>query len=135
MKVPSLSSPLARALETALIGWLPDKIDPGLLPPAEVVPRARTQPSHLDVEVLRANLHAAARHVALGHEGPSFRECSRPACREAANLIPFLEEIEPGATDAELDAILDRVQAALEQGMQPITPRSMPKAARGSTTC
>jgi len=55
------------------------------------------------------NLNAAARHAEMGHEAPSFRECSRPMCRDARNLIPSL--VEPGATDAELDAIFDRALA------------------------
>lgn len=66
--------------------------------------------------LLRANLHAAALHVAMGHEGPRFRECSRPACVDAGRLIPRLE-IGPGATDAELGTILDQVLAELETSL------------------
>lgn len=66
--------------------------------------------------LLRANLHAAALHAAMGHEGPRFRECSRPACVDAGRLIPRLE-IGPGATDAELGTILDQVLAELETSL------------------
>src|SRR6476646_299090 len=41
---------------------------------------------------VRENLNAAARHAEMGHEAPSFRECSRPMCRDARNLIPCLAE-------------------------------------------
>lgn|GEM_PF-2206246 len=58
---------------------------------------------------VRENLNAAAWHAEMGHEAPSFRECSRPMCRDARNLIPSL--VQPGATDAELHAIFDRVLA------------------------
>jgi len=69
---------------------------------------ARSDPDFL--RTVRENLHAASRHVELGHEARSFRECSRPMCRDARNMIPSLE-LEPGATDAELDAILERALA------------------------
>lgn len=67
--------------------------------------------------LLRSNLHAAALHAAMGHEGPRFRECPLPACLDAANLIPQLEEVEPGTTDAELGTILDQVLAELETSL------------------
>ena len=69
----------------------------------------------LFLDTLRANLHAAARHAALGHAGPSFRECRGPACIEAAKLLPDLDHAEGAATDAELDAILDQVLTSLER--------------------
>ncbi len=62
---------------------------------------------------LRANLHAAARHVALGHEALTFRECSSLMCRDAANLLPYPMAVEPGATDADLDAIFQRAILAV----------------------
>jgi len=66
------------------------------------------------LDTLLANLYAAARHAALGHAAPSFRECSAPACIEAANLIPELVPAEV-ATDTELDAILGKVLIGLER--------------------
>ncbi|HEY6552632.1 MAG TPA: hypothetical protein VI669_04715 [Vicinamibacteria bacterium] len=67
--------------------------------------------------LLRSNLHAGALHAAMGHEGSRFRECPRPACLDAARLIPRLEEVEPGTTDAELGTILDQVKAELETSL------------------
>jgi hypothetical protein len=69
---------------------------------------ARSDPEFL--RTVRENLHAASRHVELGHEARSFRECSRPMCRDARNLIPSLE-IETAATDDELEAIFERALA------------------------
>ena len=81
-------------------------------------------PDGLRLETLRANLHAAARHAALGHAGPSFRECSAPACIDAAKLIPRLDPVQEAATDAELDAILDEVITSLErEGTSFMTPK------------
>ena len=67
--------------------------------------------------LLWSNLHAAALHAAMGHEGSRFQECPRPACLDAAQLIPPMEEIEPGATDAELAAILDQALAEEEASL------------------
>src|SRR5690349_21321294 len=64
--------------------------------------------------LLRSNHHAAALHAAMRHERPSFRECSRPACLDAGRMIPQLEGMEPGATDAELGTFLEQVLAELE---------------------
>ena len=95
-----------------------------------VVPEPEVQappPVEIDREfiaLLRANLHAAAQHAAMGHEGPSFRGCTRPSCQDAARLIPQLEELEQAPTDAELDMVLDRVLAALEQSL-PEAPRKI----------
>ena len=95
-----------------------------------VVPEPEVQappPVEIDREfiaLLRANLHAASQHTALGHEGPGFRACTRPCCMDAAKLIPQLEELELAATDAELDEVLDRVLAALEQSL-PEPPRKI----------
>jgi hypothetical protein len=51
-----------------------------------------------------------------GHKASSFRECSRPSCRNASNLIPYPVVIEPGVTDTDLEAIFQRVvTAALEE--------------------
>lgn len=92
-------------------------------PSFDVIPEPEVQgpqPVAIDREfiaLLRANLHAASQHVALGHEGPSFRGCTRSSCIDAAKLIPQLEELELAATDAELDEVLDRVLAALEQSL------------------
>jgi len=62
------------------------------------------------LRTVRANLQAASRHIQLGHRVQSFRDCSHPACRDAANLIPSLE-MEKGATEEELDAIFERALA------------------------
>lgn len=107
---------------------------PLLADPSFVVPEPEVQeprPVAIDrefVALLRANLHAAAQHAAMGHEGPSFRGCLRPSCIDAAKLIPQLEELEPAATDAELDEVLDRVLAALEQSLP-----ARPRPARGGS--
>ena len=80
-----------------------------------LVPEVNARPDSLFLGTIRANLHAAARHAALGHAGSSFRECPGPACREAAKLIPELDPLEGVATDSELDAILDDVLTSLER--------------------
>jgi hypothetical protein len=67
------------------------------------------KPTPVGTKVLHANLHAAVQHVALGHEAPTFRDCSRPMCRDAANMIAEPMPNEPGATEAELDAIFHRL--------------------------
>lgn len=103
----------------------------------EPVPEVEApQPVEIDrefVALLRANLHAASQHVAMGHEGASFRGCTRPCCIDAARLIPQLEELEAAATDAELDQILDRVLAALEQSL-PEAPAARVRIPRGGTS-
>lgn len=58
---------------------------------------------------VHANLNAAAQHAEMGHEAQSFRECSHSMCQDARKLIPSLAE--PGATDAELNAIFERALA------------------------
>lgn len=66
--------------------------------------------------VVRANLRAAARHVLRNHLGPSFRECSRPSCRNASDLVPYPVVVEAGVAEAELEVIFQRVvTAALEE--------------------
>ena len=66
--------------------------------------------------ILRATLRAASQHVMRGHKTPSFRECSRPSCRNASNLIPYPVVVEKGVTDADLEVIFQRVvTAALEE--------------------
>lgn len=103
----------------------------------EPVPEVQAPPPvEIDREfiaLLRANLHAASQHVAMGHQGASFRSCTRPCCIDAARLIPQLEELEAAATDAELDQILDRVLAALEESL-PEAPAPRPRPARGGTS-
>lgn len=89
--------------------------DRTVLSPPPPVPEAKAAPEGVSFATLRANLHAAARHAALGHVGPSFRECPGPACREAATLIPHLESLQAAATDAELDTILGEVLTSLER--------------------
>jgi hypothetical protein len=84
-------------------------------PEVEPVPEVKSGSDGLFLSTLRANLHAAARHVALGHAGLSFRECPGPACREASRLIPELDPAQGAATDAELDAILVEVLISLEK--------------------
>ena len=106
--------PLARRV----LGNLPIGMSlEGELAPSRTVavPEIRSGSDGLFLTTLRANLHAAARHAALGHVGPSFRECTGPACREAAKLIPELDPDQGAATDAELDAILDDVLTSLER--------------------
>lgn len=107
-------SPLARRV----LGFLPVGVTldgERAFPRTAPVPQVKAGPDGLFLATLRANLHAAARHAALGHVGSSFRECPGPACREAAKLIPELDPIQGAATDAELDAILDEVLTRLER--------------------
>lgn len=89
-----------------------------LVPPvAQTAPEALVE-ARLDamfLDTLRANVHASARHAALGHTGPSFRECSGAACREAAKLLPDLDPGQGSATDAEMLAILAEVLTSLER--------------------
>lgn len=77
------------------------------------------------IKILRANLHAAGQHASMGHEGRNFRECQQAACRDAAMMVPPLEGVEVGATDAELDAVLDRVLAALKTNPPEPVPARM----------
>lgn len=93
------------------LGNLPLEAKPAPAPAPEVAARRDV----LFLDTLRANLHAAAQHAALGHMGPSFRECSGPACKEAARMLPELDPAQGAATDAELDAILDKVLTSLEK--------------------
>ncbi len=89
------------------------------------LPEVQAAANGLFLETLRANLHAAARHAALGHVATSFRECSGPACIEAANLIPELDPAQGAATDAELEAVLDQVLISLEREGTPfLAPKS-----------
>ena len=83
-------------------------------PAPAVRPEAKTGSDPLFLDTLRANLHAAAQHAALGHKGSSFRDCCGASCIEAANLIPELEP-KQSATDAELDSVLDQVLLSLER--------------------
>lgn len=103
----------------------------------EPVPEVQAPPPvEIDREfiaLLRANLHAASQHVAMGHPGASFRGCPRPCCMDAAKLIPQLEELEAAASDAELDEILDRVLAALEMSL-PEAPAPRTRLPRGGTS-
>ena len=132
-------TPVTRRVLGPMLAGVP--LEPGF-PPVQATPVAEVQPPVKEVEIqldrefialLRANLHAASQHVALGHEGGSFRECSRAACQDAARLIPQLDEVEPSATDVELEAILDRVLAALEQRL-PQRLAARPGFARGGTS-
>lgn len=103
---------LARVLETVLAATALAQRGRGFTVPQTPIPETENEL----VPILRENLHAASQHVAMGHDAASFRDCGHPACQDAANLIPELEVMEEGATDAELDRIFDRVQAALEAG-------------------
>lgn len=67
--------------------------------------------------LLESNLNAASFHVAMGHEGPRFRDCPRPACLSAVQMIPHLEGLEPDGTDAEMHAVLEQVLAELEANL------------------
>lgn len=142
---PTQASVARRVLDPMLAGvplhvaLVDVALEPGF-PPVQAAPVAEVQPPadeiRLDREfiaLLRANLQAASQHVALGHKARSFRECSRAACQDAAKLIPQLDEVEPGATDAELEAILDRVLAALEQTL-PQAPAVRTGFTRGGTS-
>lgn len=86
-----------------------------------------TVPTSIAPRTLRANLHAAARHVALGHEAPTFRDCSSFMCMDAANLLPYPMAVEPRATDAELDAIFQRaILAVFSLSRPPSVPLGEP---------
>ena len=125
-------SPVTRRVLGSMLVNAP--LDIELVPVPEVQPpAAEVQLDRELIALLRANLHAAAQHAALGHQEASFRECSRPSCIDAARLIPQLDEIDPGATDAELDAVLDRVLAGLEESL-PEVPRGRARFARGGTS-
>lgn len=102
---------IQRFLEEAALRTRPAVAD--LIPavwsePPLVGSEAKSDPDFL--RAVRANLQAASRHIQLGHRAQSFRDCSHPTCRDAANLVPSLE-IEKGATEEELDAIFERALA------------------------
>jgi hypothetical protein len=114
MNVPSSQSPVASPhgpLDPMLIGaFLEEESAPAArLEPVQVEPKVapalakpaivETRPGPDFSDILRANLQAAAQHAALGHEGASFRECSRPSCRNASNLIPHPVAAEPESRD------------------------------------
>lgn len=135
MPVPnslSLETSLLRPLDSALIGGRQEEERaPAALPApaqaqAETVEPAETRPAVDFKEVVRANLHAAAQHAILGHEGPSFRECSRPSCRNASNLIPYPVTVEASVTEADMEEIFQRiVPAALEEVVSSPSPVRM----------
>lgn len=123
MPIPDRPSLLIRLLDpTLLVGRQEVERDPAAARPAPV---PAEEPSSSSAEarsgpefkaIVRANLHAAARHVLRNHRGPSFRECSRPSCRNASDLLPYPVVVEEGATDAELEVAFQRVvTAALEE--------------------
>lgn len=70
--------------------------------PASIVPR-----------VLLESLQAATRHTARDHKSLTFRDCSRPMCRDAANLIPDPTTLELGTMVAGLDAIFQQAMLAV----------------------
>jgi hypothetical protein len=117
---------------------VPFELDVAPVPEAAPVPEIKRPPVEAEppvdeefIQLLRANLQAAAQHTALGHEGTSFRECSRPGCRDAAMLIPSLEHVEVGATDADLEVVVNRVLDELETNPpKPIAARTSLRAAR-----
>jgi hypothetical protein len=129
MSVPismSFAASLDRPLDSALIGSrLEEERHPAALPapiPVPVqVPVHQAEPLETQSgpdfkEIVRANLQAAAQHAMLGHEGPSFRECSRPSCRNASNLIPYPVVVEATVTEADMEEIFQRiVPAAMEE--------------------
>ena len=107
-------SPVARRV----LGTLPVRLaleEQLALSRTALVQEVQAEHDVLFLATLRANLHAAARHAALGHTGPSFRECTGPACVEAAKLIPELDPMQDAATDDELEAILEDVLVNLER--------------------
>ena len=77
------------------LGNLPLEANPEL---SRTAPAPETGRDAIFLETLRANLHAAARHAALGHTEASFRECSGPACREAAGMLPEMASLEKEGT-------------------------------------
>ncbi len=120
MSVPNRPSLLASLLDPALlIGKQEAECAPAAVSPAPAEPppaSAEARPGPDFRAIVRANLRAAARHVMRNHPGPSFRECSRPACRNASNLIPYPAVVKPDVTDADLEAIFQRVvTTALEE--------------------
>lgn len=135
MPVPNSLSPVAslhRPLASALIGSRQEEERKPVAQPvpapvqAEPPVRTETRPAVDFTEVVRANLHAAAQHAILGHEGPSFRECSRPSCRNASNLIPYPVVVEASVTDADMMEIFQRiVPAALEEVASSPSPARM----------
>lgn len=120
---------MQQALSTTALGFL-GNLQVGVsldaeLAPSRIAPLPEVKPGFRGafLDTLRANLNAAARHAVLGHTGPSFRECSGPACREAAILIPEMDPVQGAATDAELDAIVDEVLSGLAmEGMPFLAP-------------
>ena len=102
------------------------------LAPARQMPTSgETQPGSEFKSIIRANLHAASQHILRGHKARSFRECSRPSCRNASNLIPhpvLVEKgvTEKGVTDADLEVISQRVITAVleEVAANPLSGRT-----------
>ena len=119
MPVPNRPSLLASLLDPSVfIGGQEAGRDPAAMrpAPAPAEPSSEAGPGLDFRAVVRANLRAAARHVMRSHRGPSFRQCSRPSCRNASDLIPYPVVVEAGVTDAELEALFQRVvTAALEE--------------------
>lgn len=123
---PALVTSLHRPLDSALIGSRQEEEHGPAARPVPVPAQAKPLEtcSGIDLsEIVRANLHAAAQHATLGHAGPSFRECSRPSCRNASNLIPYPVELEPVTTEADLEEIFENVvPAALEKAASSPSP-------------
>ena len=123
----SLAASLDRPLDLALIGsrQAKDRAPAAHPAPAQAEPPVSAETrSDLDFkEVVRANLHAASQHAILGHESPNFRECSRPSCRNASNLIPYPVVLESGVTEADLQEIFQQiVPAVLEDTVSSPSP-------------
>ena len=84
------------------------------LAPAKQMPAGgEAQPGSEFKSIIRANLRAASQHIMRGHKALSFRECSRPSCRNASNLIPHPMVVEKGVTDTDLEVISQRVITAV----------------------
>jgi hypothetical protein len=109
------SSTVARVLENILASTAVAQLERRSRIPQATISEVSEGDTDL-VPVLRENLRAASKHLALGHESESFRDCLHPGCLDAANLIPHLDSVEEVAADGELDRIFDRVQAALAAG-------------------
>jgi hypothetical protein len=131
---PSFVASLLRSLDPAPIGSRQEEEEISLATRparASVEPSAsaETQPGPDFRATVRANLRAAAQHVMRGHKTSSFRECSRPSCRNASNLIPYPVVIEPGVTDTDLETIFQRVvTAALEEvAFNPVSVETTPE--------
>ena len=128
MRVPNSSFLVANLLHPEMIVSRQGDEDDLDVRPASSKPMStsgETQPGPEFKSIIRANLRAASQHVMRGHKALSFRECSRPSCRNASNLIPLPLGVEKGVTDVDLEVIFQRaITAALEEvAARPLSTR------------